>query len=86
MYKVEIENRCLKELKRLDREAVQKAFRIIEDQITKDPYNAKALSGSFKGFYSYRFGNYRIVYEIFDNTLTVIVLRIGHRKNVYDGL
>ncbi len=86
MYKVEFENRCLKELKRLDRDAVQKAFEILEDQIVKDPYSARALSGPYKGLYSYRYGNYRIIYEIFENTLTILVLRIGHRKNVYDGL
>ena len=86
MYKVEFEKRCLRELKRLDRQVVVKAFEIIENRIAKDPHNAKALTGPYRGLFSCRYGDYRIVYEIIEDTVTIVVLRIGHRKNVYDGL
>jgi len=86
MYSVEIENRCFKELKKLDRSAVKRAFELIEDVIAKDPYSGKKLKGKYEGLFSYRFLDYRIVYEIQKRKLIVIVFRIRHRKNVYDGL
>jgi mRNA interferase RelE/StbE len=86
MYAVEIEKRCLRELKTLDKPVVQKAFDLIERVVAKDPYSGKALKGRYRGMYSYRFSNYRIVYEIKRERLVVVILRVRHRKNVYDGL
>ncbi len=86
MYAVVFEKRCLRELKRLDRQVTKKAFEIIENRIAKDPHSAKALTGPYRGLYSYRYGDYRIIYEIVEATITVVVLRVGHRKSVYDGL
>ena len=86
MYTVEFENRCVRELKRLDRPVLKRALEIIENQIAKDPYNAKHLTGKYRGLYSYLCGDYRIIYEIIENKITIVVLRVSHRKNVYDGL
>jgi mRNA interferase RelE/StbE len=86
MYTVEIENRCLRELKKLDRVVVSRAFKLIEDVIVKDPYSGKKLTGRYRGLFSYRFSDYRIIYEIKELQLLIIILRIRHRKNVYDGL
>lgn len=85
-YRVEIENRCLRELKKLDSSAVARAFAIIEKTIARDPYVGKALSGRYKGLFGLRFSSYRIVYEIHEQRLVVVVLRIGHRMDVYEGL
>jgi mRNA interferase RelE/StbE len=85
-YRVEIENRCLRELKRLDRRAVERAFALIEKTIARDPHAGKALSGRYKGLYSWRFSSYRIVYEILERRLVIVILRIRHRKDVYEGL
>ena len=86
MYTIEIERRCLRELKQLDRSVVRKAFNLIETVIAKDPYSGKELKGNYRGLYSYRFSDYRIIYEIKKAKLLVVVLRIRHRKEVYDGL
>lgn len=85
-YRVEIENRCLRELKRLDRRAVERAFEVIEKTIARDPYAGKALSGRYKGLHSWRFSSYRIVYEIREQRVVIVILRISHRKDVYEGL
>ena len=85
-YTIEIEKRCLRELKKLDTKIVNKAFRIIEEEIAHDPYIGKPLKGKYKGLFSYRFSEYRIVYEIYMKKITIVILRIAHRKNVYDGL
>jgi mRNA interferase RelE/StbE len=86
MYAVEIEKRCLRELKTLDRSVVKKAFELIERVVAKDPYSGKALKGNYRGLFSYRFSHYRIVYEIKNQQLVVVILRVRHMKNVYDGL
>lgn len=86
MYKIEIEKRCLRELKKLDRQVVKKAFQLISTTIAKDPLQGKSLKGRYRGLYSYRFGDFRIVYEINQEIITIVILRIAHRSSVYDGL
>ena len=86
MYSIEVEKRCLRELKKLDKPVVRRAFELIENVIAKDPYSGKELKGKYRGLFSYRFADYRIVYEIKKQQLIVVVLRIRHRKHVYDGL
>jgi mRNA interferase RelE/StbE len=86
MYTVVVEKRCLRDLKNLDKAVVKRAFGLIETVIAPDPYSGKELKGRYKGLFSYRFSDYRIVYEIRKKQLIVVVLRIRHRKHVYDGL
>jgi mRNA interferase RelE/StbE len=86
MYSIEIENRCLRELKKLDKALVRRAFQLIETIIAQDPYSGKQLKGKYSGLFSYRFSDYRIIYELKQKALTIVILRIRHRKNVYDGL
>ncbi|NOY10137.1 MAG: type II toxin-antitoxin system RelE/ParE family toxin [Spirochaetes bacterium] len=86
MYLIEIENHCLRELKKLDRTVVKRAFELIENVIAKDPFNGKKLKGKYAGLWSYRFSDYRIIYEIRQQKLLVVILKVRHRKNVYDGL
>jgi mRNA interferase RelE/StbE len=49
-----------------------------------DPATTK-LSGN-NDFHKVRYGNYRIIYEIHENRLVVLIVRIGHRKDVYRSL
>jgi len=86
MYSVAIENRCLRELKKLDQTVIRRAFALIEQVIVKDPHTGKKLKGKYSGLFSYRFSDYRIIYEIIEKKLLIVVLRIRHRKDVYDGL
>jgi mRNA interferase RelE/StbE len=86
VWRVEIENRCLRELKKLDRLVVRYAFEVIENVIATNPYAGKALAGRYHGLYSYRFSSYRIVYELRKQRLVIVILRVSHRKDVYEGL
>jgi mRNA interferase RelE/StbE len=85
-WRVEIENRCLRELKKLDRLVVRHAFEVIENVLALNPFAGKALAGRYRGLYSYLFSSYRIVYELCKQRLVIVVLRISHRKDVYEGL
>ena len=46
-------------------------------------YKGKALTGEFKGLYRWRTGNIRVIYEIQNKQLIVLVLKIGQRQDVY---
>ena len=51
---------------------------------TDDPrVHGKALTGDRKGLWRYRIGNYRLIVEIQDDILIVLILTFGHRKDVY---
>ncbi|GAB5040991.1 type II toxin-antitoxin system RelE family toxin [Bartonella henselae] len=45
----------------------------------------KPLKGQFSGLWRYRVGDYRILCELYDKELVVLVLAVGHRKNIYKG-
>lgn len=46
----------------------------------------KAMKGSFANFWRYRIGDYRIICDIQDTELVILVVKIGHRKDVYKKL
>ncbi len=50
------------------------------------PAGAVALKGGGKGLWRVRVGNWRIVYQIQDDRLIVLVVDVAHRREVYRGL
>ena len=73
-------------MRKLDHQVIHRAFTLIEEVIAKDPYSGTKLKGKYSGLFSYRFSDYRIIYEIRQKKLLVVVLRVRNRKNVYNGL
>ena len=53
------------------------------DDLERDPYQGKPLKGELKGRYSYRVGSYRIIYLVHQQQLRVLVIDIGHRRDIY---
>lgn len=52
---------------------------------SEDPRRTgKLLKGDLAGLWRYRVGNYRLICDIQDDILLVLVVEIGHRKNVYN--
>lgn len=87
-YKVLFTERALKQMHKLDKQH----FIIITNWIRKNLENCenprqhgKALVANRSGQWRYRVGDYRIIAKIEDNTVTVFVLEVGHRKNIYDN-
>ncbi len=81
-YKIEIKRSAAKELEKIqqkDRERIIERIRAL----STDPRSpqAKKLSGEEK--YRIRQGDYRILYNIHDEIVTVVVVRIAHRREVY---
>ncbi|HOJ12145.1 MAG TPA: type II toxin-antitoxin system RelE/ParE family toxin [Clostridiales bacterium] len=46
----------------------------------------KALKGNLRDYWRYRIGDYRIITEINDDEIKIIVVGIGHRKDIYERL
>lgn len=59
--------------------------RVIEtiDGLCDNPFAGSALKGEFSGLRRVRVGAYRVVYEVQDTRLVILVVRIGHRREVY---
>lgn len=76
-----------KDLHALDRSVSRRIIQKLEKYIeTPDPLvHAKALAGKLQGFYRYRVGDYRVIFEFTDNGVmaVLVVLKILHRKDIY---
>ena len=85
-YRLVLSENARRELKKLDK---QSALLLIGwmrknlDGIENPRAKGKALTGNYKNAWRYRVGNYRIIAEIEDEKIVVIVLKIGHRREVY---
>jgi len=53
------------------------------DVVVLNPYKGKKLHGDYEGYYSVRAWPYRIIYEILEFEVVILVIKIGHRKDVY---
>ena len=87
MYKVEFKIALPKLLKKIDKQEALKIVSFLKDiRLLSDPYSlAKKLEGA-KDLYRYRVGNYRIICKIYNKELTILVIDIADRKNIYRKL
>ena len=85
-YEVIVQPSAARELRKLPKEIRRRIGKKI-DELAENPRppDAKALAGA-EGFLRVRAGEYRIVYTIKDRELIVLVIRIGHRRDVYREL
>ena len=81
-YSVQIKKSALKEIQSLPK---AERIRVIEsiDRLVDNPHIGKALKGDLSGLRRIRAGNYRVVYEINEDQLVILVLRAAHRKDIY---
>ena len=84
-YKVVIKQSAVKEIEAIAQKKERQQILSCIGQLAGDPHppGSKKLSGQDK--YRIRQGVYRIVYGIEDKELIVIVVKVGHRKDVYRG-
>jgi len=86
IWQVEFDRDAARDLKKLGKPAQQTILRYLRSRIatSSDPRRfGKALTGDLKGLWRYRVSEYRIVAKIEDDKFIVLVLTVGHRREVY---
>jgi len=86
-WKVELAESADSALSKLDPEDRKRILRFLHGRVAKldDPRTlGQALHGSRLGeFWRYRVGDYRLISKIEDDCLVVLVVRVGHRREIY---
>jgi mRNA interferase RelE/StbE len=85
-WTVEFDDAAAKELRKLDRQTQREILTYFRQRIAtdEDPRRfGKPLSRELAGLWRYRVRDYRMICNIEDNRLIVLVVRVSHRKDVY---
>jgi len=82
MHKIIFRSPAKKFIKKLDKKEQDNVLNKIEF-LKKDPKIGKPLSGNLRGLWRLRYDKYRIIYKIREQEFIVVVLNIGHRKDIY---
>ena len=86
-WTIELTSTATRQLAKLDKTVAQRIRRFLRERIAplKDPRTVgQKLQGKTLGeFWKYRVGDYRIITKIEDDRLVVLVIQIGHRREIY---
>lgn len=85
-YHVEFSKQALKDIKKLDKQTAALILGWIRKNLEgcADPrVHGKSLTANRSGEWRYRVGDYRLLAEIQDGKLTILMLTVGHRSEVY---
>lgn len=86
-YRVEYTSKAIKNLRKLYKNTRNLIYAWIDKNLVncEDPrIHGKGLVGDKSGQWRYRVGDYRIICEIEDEEIVILVLEIGHRREIYD--
>jgi mRNA interferase RelE/StbE len=86
IWKTSLDPRAVKELKKLDKEIQRRIIDFLKEKLEthENPRRIGApLAGKLSGLWKYRIGDYRLVCQINDGMVEILVIHLGHRKNVY---
>lgn len=83
MHTIILENSAEKFLKKLDKPE-QIRIRNKLKELENNPQLGIPLVGNLAGLWKLRIGDYRAIYQIRNQELIILILKIGHRKNIYD--
>lgn len=81
MYELRYSPIALKQLEKLEKNLKERIIATLERIRIRPESYAKKLVGDLG--YSLRVGDYRVILDIYKNELLILVIKIGHRKNVY---
>lgn len=87
VWTINYSDRALKSLRKMDKQNARRIVDFMDLRIavaTNPRKSGRALKGELGEFWRYRVGDYRILCEIRDDELIILVATIGHRREVYD--
>lgn len=84
-YSVEYLPRAVKSLKKLDKNTAARIFDSMDEVAALDDPRSqgKGLTGPLSGLWRYRVGDYRVICDVRDGELVVLVVEVAHRSRVY---
>ncbi len=85
-WQIELTDDAAKQLKKLDRREAKQITDYLRKrvEVLDDPRQlGKSLKGQFASLWRYRIGNYRVICELQDSEFIVLVVGLGHRKEIY---
>lgn len=87
VWQIELDEKAKKELAKLDKTIAKRITTFLRERVATldDPRSiGEALKGSQLGdYWKYRVGDYRIISHIDDGVLRILVVKIGHRREIY---
>lgn len=86
VWTIDYAETAINQLRKLDKPIVRRIFDFMGERIAglEDPRSTgKALTGPMGGFWRYRVGDCRVICDIQDGALRVLVVRVGHRRDIY---
>ena len=81
-YAIRIKESAARELQRIERSDRERLIAAI-DRLAENPFAGSALKGELRGLRRIRVGDYRLLYEVRERDLIVLVLRAAHRREAY---
>jgi mRNA interferase RelE/StbE len=85
-WKIEFDPAAQREFDRLDKTVARRIFKFLYERVGRldNPRKiGERLQGTLSEFWKYRVGDYRLICTLEDDRLLVLVLRIGHRREIY---
>lgn len=85
-YELQFKSSAWRTIQKLDRSARGRIVEVIMG-LSENPRPRQAVKLSGKGgYYRLRTGDYRVIYEVQDRALVVLIVRVGHRRDIYRKL
>jgi mRNA interferase RelE/StbE len=83
-WTIEWTDSARKQLRKLDRQVARQIVEFVETRAAPDPRAVgKALTAQFASLWRYRVGDHRVIVSIEDALLRILVVRVGHKREVY---
>ena len=85
MYKLNFKGKAFKQFEKLDSKVRERIIKAIDEKLIVDP-DLYLVRLSSVPLYKFRVGDYRIICEKNDQELVILIVKMGHRNNVYNNI
>ncbi len=84
-WQIKWEDFAVKQLRKLDKQIEKRIISYLKKVILENPRKqGRPLTGDKSQFWRYRMGEYRIICRIVDEDFIVLIIAVGHRKEIYN--